>query len=405
MILSGQEFALPKEACRITTKTLSVYLLGKEDISIIASLWQSLESQIVEPGLTSTWDWVKTWIDHYGDVVEYWFVIGMQDNKPYGVTIITKETHRKLPLPVSAYHIGTAGEPYKERVQMLNNRLLVKAEMKQEFIAAIIETIQSLKWEEIMFDEYNAADAVDILPFFEKQNIQTFVERQLCRQFDFTSIDKNADIVESLGCDTKYSLRRSLKVFNNEVVLETAETAEQALDILDELIILYQKTWQKRGRAGMFASQRFSNFHKTIIRKLFQQKKVLLFRVKNKTYGTLGCVYMLVDNGIAYGCQLGLNDFADITFETINKKRLRTGFIVHTTCMQECMRRGLHAYNFGLGDYPYKRELTNSECEMVTISVRQGIKPLMRDGLIELYARLNKNKSAPLFSRILQKLT
>ncbi len=385
----------------ITADMIDLYRLEKEDELVIQSIWKYIESQVQDVGVTSTWEWVSTWIEHYADVVEFCFIVGVFEGKPCGVTIVTRETNRKLPLPVKSFHIGTNGEPYKDQVQMINNQVLTTSEARSAFYEALIHVLtRNFPWDEIVFDDYNSSDANVIHDLLEKREYNFTVAPKTCKYFDLSiPRAKEKDILANLSSDTRYWIRRSMKILGNDFTVEWADNVDQAFDIFNEMAVLFQEKWTRQGQRGIFASKRYVSFHQTLIAKLLSQNRIILFRVSSKEYGTIGCLYMFVDNGVAYGYQLGLRDFSQMNFGDINPNRIKGGFILHTLCMQECLNRGLRAYNFSTGDYSYKKELTNKEEEVSTISIRKNITPYMRESVIKLHNKLMENRRASFFLR------
>lgn len=384
---------------------LKTYLLDLRNIKEVEVIWKHLEKEVRAVNTTSLWAWVNTWITHYQSLVDIKFLVLVKDGVPCGIAVISRETQRDLPIHVRAFHIGTNGEPYKDQVKMVNNKMLVKETYIVPFLQSIVMVLSDLGAEEIIFNEFDAGQARTIIQFMEQQKMEISISNELCRYFNLDVPRENGlGILGNLSHDTSHSVRRSLKTFENDIVVEWAENIGQALDILDELVILYKTMWKKRGKTIMFDSPSFASFQEDAVRNLFDAGRVILFRVKSRKYGTLGCLYMLIDDGVAYGYQCGFNDFESVEFKTINKKRLRTGFIVHTLCMEECLRRNIKAYNFSIGDYSYKRELTNSISQLVTISVRNGLKPIIRHKLMETYNKLNDTNMTSFLMRPLRML-
>ncbi|HRN70765.1 MAG TPA: GNAT family N-acetyltransferase [Candidatus Woesebacteria bacterium] len=379
-----------------TDQVLTTSLLGKESLQEIQNIWIELQSKISSVGLTTRWEWISTWLSYYGPVVNYWFVVCSVNNTPSGIALITKETHRPLPIPLKAFHIGTNGEPYKEMVRMVNNRILVQQEYKTYFYESIIEMITSqFAWEEINFDFYNEQESQILTALLAKKNLDISVNTEPCWLFNLDEPRKyKTDVLTQYSHSTRYAIRKTLLALDNNITVEWAETPKQALLILEELVRLYNKKWQAKGTKGMFASERFFNFHKTIIEKLIPTGDVVLLRVNNPKLGTIGCVYLLVDTGVAYGYQIGLDDFEDVQFPSINRKHFKPGFLVHWLCTEECLKRGLKAYNFSTGFYPYKKLLTNKEDTVTTISIRKPIMPYLRENIMKLHYRLIHNKTA-----------
>ncbi len=367
--------------------SLQLHFISSENASEALLIWQKLENNLGVKNISNSVEWLKNWIAIYGDTVSYRFVVGVCQGQPVGITIITEEKMRPLPLPVRAFHIGTSGEPFSDALQMIRNTILVHEQYRKEFMKAITEAINvESKWEEMVLHEYEEKTAEDFIDVVESENLKYSVRREACRFFDFTAINKTQDsFLSNFSRETRYTIRRSIRALESDISIEWAENTEQAFDILDELIELYNKKWQAHGKKGMFASSRFLAFQKEIIRSSFHKGSIILCRVKSSKYGTLGCLYMFVNNGMTVGYQIGLRDFSEIPLDTINKKRLRIGFIVHSKCMEECYKRGIRAYNFGAGEYAYKNELTNSVSYSVSISVQNSVKPKLREAIVSIY--------------------
>ena len=138
---------------------LDISLLTKNDVEAAGRIWCALEKEVHPTSVTCRWDFVSTWLELYGDVVEYWFAVGTVEDEVIGMTLITKETHRPLPLSVAAYHIGTNGEPFSDAVQVKHGKILVKKIYEREFYAGVLEAINTFKWEEIVLDDVDAGVA------------------------------------------------------------------------------------------------------------------------------------------------------------------------------------------------------------------------------------------------------
>src|SRR4051794_24238527 len=97
---------------------LDISILTKHDVEGAGQIWTALENEVNPTSITCRWDLIETWLELYADVVDYWFAVGSVNDDVVGITLVTKETHRLLPLPVAAYHLGTNGEPFSDAVQI-----------------------------------------------------------------------------------------------------------------------------------------------------------------------------------------------------------------------------------------------------------------------------------------------
>ena len=260
----------------IKKEDIELYRLEKSEIVLVQSLWQYLESKIKDVPITCTWEWVSTWIEHYGDVVDYCFIMGAYKGMPCGITIVSRETNRNLPVPVQSLHIGTSGEPYQDQVQMISNQILAIDKIRSIFYESLLDVITKyFPWDEIVFDDYKHCEAKVVQDLMKNKKNRISTTSKICKYFDFSTLQGSANVVDQLGQDTKYWIKRSKKILGDEFMLEWADNEEQALDIFHELAYLFQKKWIRHGQRGIFASKRYVSFHQTLIPKFIDANKIV----------------------------------------------------------------------------------------------------------------------------------
>lgn len=325
------------------------------DTKQAATVWYDLERQIGFTGLMCSWDWTETWLHHYGDRVRRRFAIGEVDGAPVGIALIAAS----LPVPVDRLafrgivHIGTAGEPRGHSVFVEYNRLLCQREYRPAFASELMRAVRDeVKPAAIRLDGFVPED----LALLTAGQPGVTVRDLTCPAFDLESARAGgADILALLGGGVRSRIRRSDRGFG-DLQGEWATTPAQALNIYDELIGLHQARWEREGRPGVFASSRFSGFHRELIgRWMGEQPRVLLYRLRNEG-GTIGCLYGFIENGMVLFYQSGFVDVDD--------NRLKPGLSTHAACLRECLARGLASYNFLAGEARYKRELATMELSL-----------------------------------------
>jgi hypothetical protein len=344
---------------------LTVRLAPASEKPWVAILWQALERTLGHPGVACGWTWTRTWIEHFGDLVPHWFAVAEEDGMVRGLALVTQGVRQKVgPVPVKTVHLGTAGEPVENGICVEYNRLLVGQRHRADFARGIFAAVRTsgLKWEEFLLDGFVPDDAA---PFLAEDD-SFFVRREPCPTSDLAAIRASGgDVIASLGKSTRASVRRGIRGFGN-VATEWCDTAERAAEILDELVDLHQRRWRGAGKPGAFAGERFRAFHRSLIPRLLAEKSAYLFRVTSDL-GTVGCLYGFIENGRVLFYQSGFGQFAD--------NKLSPGLVSHALCMQACLDRGLQEYDFLMGDTRYKRELSNTERELIwAVASRPGLK-------------------------------
>jgi len=322
------------------------------EIDTIATLWTGLERRLGSTGLTCSWVWTETWLRHYGDAVGYRFAVGGVGDEVVGIALVTASP----PIPIERIrfrgivHLGTAGEPRGQGVDVEYNRLLCDPAWRPAFAAALVWAIRDeLRPAAVRLDGFVPEDAALLTaaqPGFAVSGLA-------CPAFDLAAArTEGQDVLAMLGSGVRSRIRRSDRGLG-QIRQEWATTPEAALDIYDDLIALHQARWEREGRPGAFASPRFTGFHRDFIaRSLGDRPSVLLYRLRNEG-GTIGCLYSFIENGMVLFYQSG--------FVETDDNRIKPGLSTHAWCMQACLERGLGTYNFLAGEARYKRELATTE--------------------------------------------
>jgi len=338
--------------------------------------WKDLESRLGGRGLACSWLWTCTWLEHYGDLVPHRFAVGEVGGAECGIALVTNGVRRRRgPFRVRSVHVGTAGEPATESVYVEYNRILVEPAHRAGFAAALLAELQSdPDWHELSLDGFDPEDAEAFIaaePRFE-------LRREICPITDLRKADETGgDVSQMLRSSTRKKLRRSFRALG-EVRAEWAETPEQALDILEELVRLHQTRWTRAGHRGVFASPRVAGFHRALVRRLAATGGVVLFRA-SAACGTVGCEYGFIEGDRALLYQSGLATHSD--------RQVRPGFVADVLCMQCCYERGLLEYDFLAGESIYKRQLSTDAREVVWATWRR---PAVRWQVMDTLAKLKR---------------
>ncbi|MBJ7600956.1 GNAT family N-acetyltransferase [Candidatus Nephthysia bennettiae] len=362
--------------------------------------WRELESRLGNVGLTNGWPWISTWLNNYDDVVDITFAFGVANGTDIGGALITEAVYWLRGIPVRAVHIGTAGEPTRERTTVEYNRLLVGAEHLDLFAGELVLLLKRrFRWSALRLNGFVPPHAEALMRACGRAGLRFRVEEKTCPVFDFdlASARGHAGVFAELGKNTRHSIRRSQRLFLDRfgpLRLEWAETTEQAELILSELITLHQDRWRRRGEAGAFPTERVKRYHQQLITALSLWPLGSLI-VTRLAYGdtTVGCLYNFVENGRVMFYKGGIAQFGD--------NRLKPGLVTHALCMAECQRRSLVVethprsrepdagdgerrlvrYDFLAGESRYKEQLSNSESVLIWVLGRRGAQMKMLEWL------------------------
>lgn len=334
---------------------LNVRELSSRDRAEAEGIWLALEVEHGAGGLTNSWFWTSTWLEVFGERVPHLFLVAERDLVPCAITLITQGVNQKRgPVPVRTIHLGTAGEAPGTSICAEYVRLLVREEDRNDVSEAILRHVLASggSWEEFVLDGMAPADAQ---PFLNKPGYW-FVRNELCRTSNFDLVRKaGGDLIASLGKNTRYSIRRSMRRFG-DLTLKRATTLQAAEDIFAEMVSMHQQHWTALGEPGAFADERFTRFHRLIVQGLFERQALLLMRVTSSEQ-TIGIIYGFIEHNRVLMYQSGFADFDD--------DKLKPGLVSHAMVMQQCLDDGLDEYDFLYGDTRYKQDLSNSSQQLV----------------------------------------
>lgn len=322
----------------------------------VAPIWQGLQARFGEGRLTCSWEWTRTWLHHYGDLVPHRFVIAESAGGVCGVALVSEGVGRRRgPFKIRTLYLGTAGEPLRDTIYLESNRLLVIPHHRPAFARSLLQELgRDRSWHELKLPGIVPCEAA---PFLEAHG-GFDVRREVCRVVDLDAVRTGGgDLLSALRAGTRQRIRRSLRGFGS-IEINWGDTPASALEILEELMALHQDRW---GEAGYFFGPRARAFHRELVPQLVARGQALLARTRSGGR-TVGCLYVLVDRGRAMSYQSGLGRFDD--------KRLKPGMTTEYLVMKHCLERGHHEYDFLAKDTRYKREMSTTERELLWATLR-----------------------------------
>ncbi|QDV18619.1 hypothetical protein Pan153_32780 [Gimesia panareensis] len=342
-----------------TAQALSLALHDSSQKEVCLELWKSLESQFDEVPLMCSHTWTSTWIEFYGDLIPYSFVVASQADKPCGICLVTEGIDQfDGPLAIKTLHLGTAGEPAADSVCVEYNALLVPAELQRDFMQGLMELFeQNRSWDAIHFDGFASAE----LEGWDLPCSEEGLQKIESRYFDLKLIrEEEREVISGFGYSTRKNLRKNMKSYG-DLNSQWAETIEEAEEIFADLVSLHQTRWQKEGQPGSYASQRFTDFHKALLQKLVPTGQMGLFRVKLGE-DVIGCVQVLIDRNRVLCYQGGSAEY---------KGKLSPGVIADYFCIEECFRRGFDAYDFLAGNSHHKQKMSTHHSYLTWAQIKR----------------------------------
>jgi hypothetical protein len=307
---------------------------------------------------------VSAWLDVFGPRLKPSIVVFRDEERTaVGAAILVRRTVRKGPFSIRRVYLNTAGEGDAHSACIEFNGLLCRPGYETLVARALRTHIDGEPWDEVAAPGFVEGPSMHALrgAFSDAHP----VTRTTCSYY--VSLDdvreRGNDIVDQLAPRERTRYRQNVRKYSElgDLALDDATTTAEALDFLDELARLHQKTWRSRGEPGSFASKTFFAYHRALIERCFPLGWIQLQRLRAGET-TIGYHYSFVFGSRSYFYQCGYD--YDVGEKTA------PGVIVHTFAIRQAAERGLVEYDFMAGDVEYKRRFATASRAMHWVSWR-----------------------------------
>jgi CelD/BcsL family acetyltransferase involved in cellulose biosynthesis len=302
--------------------------------------WRVLENR-ADGSFFTSWSWIGAWLA-VGVEQPCLLVSARAGGETVGLAILT-QTRRGL-WPRTALSLHRQGGPSDDALYIEYNDLLIdrawSGPARQEMVRAIFRHSAPRG------DEVACAGATPEA-FTAVASMGWPLESQAreCPLVDLPSCGYSPeDYLAVLSRNTRSQVRRALRLAGDGIAVHRARTPGEREAAYEDLRVLHQAYWTRKGKPGAFASPRFAAFTAALL----TRPGVELLRI---TAGgrTLGVLLNFVHRGHVYAYQSGFAYEAD--------NRLKPGLVSHVMAIADSARLGRTAYHFMAGEARYKDSL------------------------------------------------
>jgi CelD/BcsL family acetyltransferase involved in cellulose biosynthesis len=320
----------------------------------LAEAWRLLVERCAHATFFMTQHWVETWLETFGAKHRPRLLVFREaDGRIVGASLLVEGVRRRGPFVLRTIHLHTAGEDQRDSPCLEFNTLLSDPGYERAVARALRRHLaerQDGAWDELAAPGVVDGPGLDALRAAFAELTGTVDSRP---SFYVPLDDLRAagkDYVDTLPSRERTRYRQNARRYgeHGDVVFERAETVAEAMQYLDELAALHQRTWTVRGEPGSFASPAFCAFHRRLVERCAPLGMIDLVRVR-AGQSTVGCLYNFVFRRKVYFYQCGFD------YELV--ERGSPGLLVHALAIRDAAERGLREYDFMAGDFDYKRKL------------------------------------------------
>lgn len=321
--------------------------------SLVERYWKALLQKSDQHYFLS-WGWISTWIKSLEGKVDVRFIVGFHHDEPVLSFFIGVVTKKKFGIfPYRTLSLNSTGSSYFDALYLEYNGIL-KDPSVQFSIEDLILTVKNMSWNEFLLPglAYSFVKETNVLTNSEKRSIWVLVDEESPACYvDLEQVRSNdLDYLRLISSNKRSQIRRSIKEYekNGKIEVIEAQNVQQAHELFSEMVILHQKEWESRGRAGAFSNEYLLQFHKDLISSRFDSGEIQILKIFNSSM-VIGVLYSFILNGRVYFYQSGLNYLPGNIY--------RPGMVSHYFSILHNAKNGRIYYDFLAGDAAYKISL------------------------------------------------
>lgn len=321
-------------------------------IDALGALWRELEAR-ADGGFFLSWDWVGCWIEESG--LKPAILIGRDQGKVVLLAaLLPTRRHDLARFAIAGLHLQSTGDIAQDIITTEYNGFLLDRAwsrwVQQQAVGFLMAgpMVDGRRRDELHLR--NVTIPYDVS--FSQTGVRcTRLEQKPSWRVDLNAVRASGrPYLERLSANTRQQIRRSMRLYEREgkLVARRARDVPEALEFLEELKELHQRTWQRRGETGSFAYPFFERFQRRLLATCLPRGTVEIVRVACGER-VIGYLYNFVWRGTVFAYQSGLAYEADA--------RLKPGLVAHCLTIDIHLAEGAKIYDFMAGEARYKASL------------------------------------------------
>jgi CelD/BcsL family acetyltransferase involved in cellulose biosynthesis len=337
------------------------------DSDRLGEAWRALEPRS-EPSFFRSWGWIGCWLRHLPADRQPLAAIATCGDQIVGLGVfLPRRGWRHGVVPLDSLGLHESGEAALDSLHIEHNGLLAERSHAPVVWQATLGLLAGgSSCDELVVGGLERAIATLCIEAAHAQQCQVVVrERRRSAYLDLAQLRRSGRcLAHTLSRNTRHQLGRACRLYQalGPLSLHSAQTADEALTMLDQLKELHQRSWRRRGRPGCFAAPIFESFHRDLIRDRFRHGEIQLLRASAGNR-PIGYLYNFAHGDRVYAYQSGFDYSAD--------GRLKPGLVSHALAIEQAMREGFAIYDFMAGENRLKASFASHWSDMMWLSVQR----------------------------------
>jgi CelD/BcsL family acetyltransferase involved in cellulose biosynthesis len=343
---------------RKKTDNYTINVSLEYDLNLLRKHWLNIQNNENQPFFL-TWSWISTWLITYNP--EFYVVTASIDNHPVAIGLFTKSIQkRKGFISSRQLRLHQMGESLKDQIWMEYNDFICLSGHRKSAVNACLASLDNDdQWDEVVLSMMPAHRAEEVVAENEHATLGSYRPCYAVNLMAFQANQKH--YIESLSSNTRYQIRRSLRIYNEKfgaVRLEAAATKQEAIDYFHSAAPFHISKWADSG----YLNPEFMRFHENLINQSFDHGSIELLKISAGDK-IIAIMYYQVESNNVYFYLHGLN-YDD-------NKKLKPGLVGHTLATQYFVDKGMNKYDYMGGYSQYKEQLADISEELTTVVIQR----------------------------------
>lgn len=332
--------------------------------------------------------WVAQWLAVHGEELKpeiYRWGNGAAQ-LPDAIALLVPGVRRRGPVAFRQLYLNTDGEAQCDSVVVENNRLLCRPHLQSQATATLAAFVVRAKCDEFVISGVDGDERDRWISAFPGWWAE-IEPRQSCYVDLEVVRSHGGDPLACMSANTRSQVRRSVRKYEAVAPLEydVARTGDDAVKMLEELIVLHNARWQAAGGAGAFASSKRRDFHAGFVRRAVPRGEAHIMRVRCGSE-TIAVLYNLVAHGFVNFYQSG--------FHQPDSSHLKPGLVSHCLAIRHFAAAGFREYDFlasAPGESRYKESLSTNQRTLYWLTLAR---PNVKNAVLRLARHVRASRHA-----------
>lgn len=351
---------------RIETITTS------EGLRALEPVWNPLLRESRSDVVTLTFEWLSTWWEVFNEDRELYILLARDGEAVIGIAPLLKRTVQHYGvLPFRRLEFLASGEDEADEICSEYLDFIVKQGREAEVMRAFFEFLREDEdWDEILLSDVmgESASLALLRTLCDAQGTamqtvkeQTAIYLPLAGNFQ--------QVLQNTSSSFRRKVKQDRRTFAaNDGSVQIIKNTEAGLEAFEKgfatLKRLHQARWTSRGKPGVFASEKFTRFHRLLAPKALRRGWLRLY-IAAQQGEAFAAIYNFIYNGRAYYYQSGLQVNAG--------KLISPGVLLQSFAIEDAIHSGLREYDFLKGEPgSYKSKWADQTRDIVQVRLAQS---------------------------------